>query len=118
MLAAAVEAVTSQLTAAGVVATGDPRDLNLPGAWVEPSTVEFDTLAADQAEVTLRVHLVVPDNGPMPSMDALGDMLMIARRIGYRMINITTEGVTLQNHGADPLPALSFDVAVTVSDIE
>ncbi|QXG07725.1 hypothetical protein [Curtobacterium phage Penoan] len=112
MLDECVQHVADMLTAAGIPATGDPRDLNLPGAWVEPATVAFDTFDAQQAEVTMSVHLVTPDNGPMASMSALSDMLLTVRGLGLRMANITTEGITLTNHSPDPLPALTFSVAV------
>lgn len=117
MLGDAVRDLAGVLTVAGINATGDARDLQVPGAWVEPAGIEFETLAAGSATVRVRVLLIVPDNGPMASMDALSDMLLTVRRLGLQMENITPTGATLINHGADPLPAIQFDAYVGVTDL-
>lgn len=106
--------IAEMVTAAGVPAAVDPRDLNLPGAWVTPGLVSFDVLDVDTAFMTFDIYLVAPDHGAAHSLNSLGDMLAKIRpalQVGEAMPVM----VNLPNHGAEALPALliSIDAQIT-----
>lgn len=98
---------------AGLNATADARDLDLPGALVTPERVVADRLGDDYT-ITWHVYLLAADNGPVAALDDLGDMFDLAKdRLGVGEAQPVT--LTLPNLAADPLPALllTFDTNVT-----
>jgi hypothetical protein len=66
---AELTAVADALTAGGVAAGIDPRDLTPPAAWVRLGLWEYDRLSADCVSAQLVVDLFAPDIGVE---DALG----------------------------------------------
>jgi len=110
----ALQDIADQITAAGVPATTDPRNLNLPGAWVTPGTVSFDVLDAQTAFMRFDVYLVAPDHGAVHSLNALGEQLA-QLRTALPIGEAQPVMVNLPNHGADAMPALliSIDAQLT-----
>lgn len=106
--------IADMVTAAGVQAAVDPRNLNLPGAWVTPGLVSFDVLDEDTAFMRFDVYLVAPDHGAVHSLNSLGDMLAKIRP-ALQVGEAQPVMVNLPNHGADALPALliSIDAQLT-----
>ena len=107
MISEAFEHVVAQLTAAGVAATADPRDLALPGILVGLHSV---TRSLDgSAEVRVRLLAVAPDNGaPARHLDGLLDAVGV---VGL----VEAVAITLPNHSPAPLPALELFTTVTVT---
>ena len=66
---AELTAVADALTAGGVSAGIDPRDLTPPAAWVRLGLWEYDRLCGDVVSAQLIVDLFAPDIG---TTDALG----------------------------------------------
>jgi len=106
--------IANMVTNAGVPAAVDPRNLNLPGAWVTPGLVSFDVLDADTAFMRFEVYLVAPDHGAVASLNNLGDMLAKVRQ-AIPVGEAQPVMVNLPNHGADAMPALliSIDAQLT-----
>lgn len=106
--------IADQVTAAGVPASVDARNLNLPGAWVTPGLVSFDVMDAATAFMRFDVYLVAPDHGAVHSLDALGGMLAKLRQ-AIPVGEAQPVMVNLPNHGADAMPALliSIDAQLT-----
>lgn len=102
------------LTDAGVPAVVDARNLALPGAWVTPGVISFDTMDADAAFMRFDVYLIAPDHGAVHSLNELGGMLA-KLRAAVPIGEAQPVMVNLPNHGADPMPALliSIDAQLT-----
>lgn len=105
MLVDAITYTVDRLRAAGLAAVADPRDLNLPGAWVYPGTLLRDTLAG-AGEADVQIALVVPDLGGLDTLRALDELLGQAQAAGLGLAEFEPATVTLDNHGAGGLPAL------------
>lgn len=111
----ALNDIAELVTAAGVPAAVDARNLSLPGAWVNPGTVSFDTLDADKAAMRFDVYLVAPDHGAIHSLNELGRMLSQLRDqlpVGEAQPVM----VNLPNHGADPMPALLITIDAELTE--
>lgn len=114
-LGAACQAVAQMITDAGVPAVTDERDLNLPGALVGPANVSFEVLDATSYVAAWDVWLVTIDNGAGPALDELGDMLAKVRAV-VQVDEARAQAVVLANHGADPLPALTFTLTTQITE--
>lgn len=107
--------IADMVTAAGVPAAVDPRNLALPGAWVTPGLVSFDTLDADKALMRFDVYLVAPDHGAVHALNELGTMLSKLRDqlpVGEAQPVM----VNLPNHGADAMPALLITIDAELTE--
>lgn len=102
-LTEAATEVAAMLTNWGVPTVTDPRDLNLPGAWLAPAHIDYQTLTTGPLRVEWDLYLLAPDNGA--PLDALGDML---DQLHPHMALGTVEALslTVANQAPDPLPAL------------
>lgn len=109
-LADSLTAVADTLTAAGIPATVEPRDLQIPGAWVTLHDVIDPTLCGEYT-VRARVCLIASDNGMTHELDALGRMLDLA----YDAVTFdeAVTPMTVTPPGMGPLPAL---VITTTTD--
>lgn len=114
MIAAACTFVVDALTAAGINAQHDPRDLNLPGAWVTPGEVELTRLDGKTGDVDVIVALVAPDVGGLDSLRILDDLLAKAITAGIGATSWEPGTVQLENLGAGGLPALIATTTITV----
>lgn len=102
-LSAALAAVVDALTAAGINATTDPRDLTLPGAWVTVHDVINPTLCGGYT-VRADVCLMVADNGAPHAVEALGQLLDRAAEV--LTFDEPVQPMTVTPPGAAPVPAL------------
>lgn len=102
-LSAALAAVVDALTAAGINATTDPRDLTLPGAWVTVHDIVAPTLCGGYT-VRADVCLMVADTGAPHAVDALGRLLDAAATV--LTFDEPVVPMTVTPPGAAPLPAL------------
>lgn len=109
---AVVAEVVDKLTAAGLRATADERDLNPPGVYVSARSIAFDRLAG----YTTQFHLyaVVPNTGRRPSLAALGPLADQVRAV-WDVRAGTFEDLAPLDQG-DPWPALRFDLTIHACD--
>lgn len=111
----ATRELVALIESGGLDASADPRNLTIPGAWVQPTGRDFDRLDAETYTATWSLYLVAPDNGPLDSLDTLDDLaaqlLAVLPDLGAGAV----VGVQLPNHSPDPLPALQFTVEMEVS---
>ena len=113
-IGAAAQAVVDMISDAGVQATIDGRDLELPGALVAPETISADRLGGDYT-VAWNVYLVAADAGPVEALDDLGHMFdLLKDALGVGEARPVT--LTLPNHAADPLPAFLLTFSTSVTD--
>lgn len=107
--------VRDQLAGAGVAAVLDTRDLNLPGAWVEPNTLTPAYLDGGM-DASVTVVLVVPDSGPVESLNMLTDLLtLVLEGTSLQVPEVEATRARLENHSPDPLPALRFTTTVQLT---
>lgn len=108
--------VRDQLTAAGIPAVLDPTDLNdLPGAWVEPDSMELRYLDGS-FDATVVVLLIANDNGVVESLDALTTMMLqLEQTQTLPLTEVSFTRAVLDNHSSDPLPAVRFRTTLHVS---
>lgn len=70
-IVSAMESLAAEITAAGVRAVLDERDLSVPGALVELTRVDPDTVLCGTPTVSVEIWLVAPDNGRVQSLETL-----------------------------------------------
>ena len=71
---AELDAVAAALTAGGVAAEIDPRNVNPPAAWVHLGPWEYDRLSGDCLSAQLIVDLIAPDQGTYAALATLDDL--------------------------------------------
>ena len=108
----AMAEIVDALTAAGVRASADERDMNPPAAYVSVRRLAWDRLAGYSMDVA--VYAVVPNTGRLPALAALGPMVEQIRAV-WPAASATAEDLYPLDSG-DPLPAFRFDLSVTVDD--
>lgn len=106
--------LVAMIEAAGLNATADPRDLELPGVWVSPALIDYDRLDGDVYAGSWELYLIAPDNGPTVSLDILSDLATVVRRV-LPFGEARSVSVQLSNHSPDPLPALQVTIELEVS---
>lgn len=105
MLNETIQHLVDELTAAGVNAAADLRDLALPGVWVTADKINAYSLDGDHAAVTLTVVLIsagAPDRA-LADLDALVDQVSPGRP-GLQEWEAVS--IRANNHSTEPLPAL------------
>lgn len=106
-LAQAAEETAAMLTDWGVHTVTDPRDLNLPGAWLAPSQIDYQTLTTGPLRVEWDLYLLAPDNGtPLDALGAMLDTLSAHMTLGP----VEALSLTVANQAPDPLPALHLQI--------
>ena len=108
---AIVQELAEAVTAAGVPATVDPRDLVLPGALIKPTVIERDRVYLGHLTVTCEVLLIATNDGiaaDLATLDGLTDRQSAV--IPGREIEVVS--IKLDNHAADPLPAYKITTTV------
>lgn len=103
---AEIEALCTDLTAAGVNTTADVEKIRVPGAWVRHTGFSLDRLGGFTHKVQL--HLVVPDNGYLRARDALLDLLNLALPVVEPDEDPYFQGLQIDN--SKPLPGLVVPV--------
>lgn len=97
-LAALAQAQADRLTAAGVRAVIDARDLNPPGALVRPPTIGYRF--GHCHELTWTVYVLAPDSGTRGALSILGDLVEKAQEaLGYPAPTVTPADVALLDGG-------------------
>lgn len=111
-LAGVVSAVVDKLTAAGLTACADQRDLNPPAVYVTPPVVTWDKLAGYTA--TLDLYAVVPASGRLDALTALGPLLDAVRAVWPASEAFPVDLQPLE--GTDPMPAYRLPLTVHVGE--
>lgn len=102
-LADALDGVVTALIRADINATTDPRDLQIPGAWVTVHDVTDPVLCGDYS-VRADVCLIAADNGAPLSIEAVGDLLDKASTV--LTFDEPVRPMTVTPPGLGALPAL------------
>lgn len=116
-LGTAAAQLVELIEAAGVKATTDTRGLNLPGAWVTATGLDYERMAGTVGRFS--VFLVARDNGPRAALDALSTMseqLRMLPELAPAITEATVIAISLPNHGADGLPALQIDLELDITE--
>jgi hypothetical protein len=101
-LAAAADAVVTRLTAAGIRATVDERNLNPPAVWIKPPAITYRYGKGWAAVWTLQA--VVPDTGRNIAMAALGELVdAVTAAMSWAVVTAAPIALIIPG-GAAPLP--------------
>lgn len=105
-----LKALAAEITARGIPATLDPRDLQVPGALVDLDTIGPDETLCGLTPATATVYLVAADNGRPTTLATLLD--------AYDKVKDLTTGASpidlaLGSYGT--LPALRLN-PITIGD--
>jgi hypothetical protein len=99
-----VRDIVDRLTAAGLRATADSRNLNLPAVFVKMPAFDF-RFKAGTNQADWSIYVLVPDSGTLAAADALGPLLEQARTAldgqvaSARPVDFLTEdGVTVPGY--------------------
>lgn len=103
VVANALDQLCVDLTAMGVRATQDPREVNAPGAWVLPVKAQSHYLAGGVV-IDVDVYLIAPDHGYQRSTRVLSELFDLTRSLVDIDDTSFVDAVTLPAGGA-PLPA-------------
>lgn len=101
----ALEDLADALAAAGVEASVDPADLDLPGVWVTLDRLTVPTFTGGGL-VRARLLLIVPDQDHIRAVEALQDLYDATVAVVDPMSDVESTLATVQA-GPD-LPALTF----------
>jgi hypothetical protein len=108
-------ALSDALTAGGVAAAVDPRDLTPPGAWVHLGPWVYDRLSGVCVSATMLVDLIATDAGTwdaLGQLDALEDDAVTILGPPWGQVLATT--VTLPDSSAVlPCYRLTYEVELT-----
>lgn len=110
----ALQNIADVCVSAGLDAAVDARDLTIPGVWVTPGTISFNTMSRNSASMDVDLYLVSPDHGATAAYDNLGDMLDQLVDVLYVSEAIPV-GLNLPNHGADSFPALHISLNIQIT---
>lgn len=100
-------------------ADANAQDLNLPGYWITPVSVNFDTLGGQTYLAAFDIYAITSNRSvPLDALDELSEMHTALRdtlgsvAIGTGAAEVTA--VTLGNKAPDALPALKISITVEV----
>ena len=111
----ALQQLADALTAGGVPTAIDPRDVNLPGAWIKRLSRHPDLLCGGE---TLRVQLwlIAPDIGTWDALGYLDDMYALAVDIlPPNSGDPSTDATALLPDSATPYPATHYDALIQLT---
>lgn len=105
-----LQALADWITAAGVDAFVDPRQAQLPGAFVTVGDIDATMLAAGWLDCTAKVHLLARDTGHTYALAQLTGMLQQLQEAGLIPTDVQVTSLELPSHGT--IPALSLTVSI------
>ena len=104
--------LADQLTAAGITASTDPRNLNPPCAWVSLDTLVFDRFGGD-ASGSAVVLLIAADAGMPTAADTLAGLLnRYLSTPGLPIPTTCAADTAALPSGGGPLPALRLTLPI------
>lgn len=113
---AALQDVATALSGAGLDAAIDPRDLTVPGVWVQRVTVTPDLLCAGAYTLRVRMMCVSPDVGTWDALDHLDNLQDAAMALFPANTGAgTTDRTVLLPDSATAYPATFWDVDLQVT---
>lgn len=104
-IAAALEGLASDLTAAGIVASIDASELQAPCVWVDIDHLAPEFLAGD-GTVWASLHLIAPNAAPVDALALLDALLEDVLEVIDPEDDIVPETVILPSNASEGLPAL------------
>lgn len=108
---APLQQLVELLQGAGMSASLNPADVNLPGAWVTMTQLQPITLAGD-IEIQAVVYLVAGDTDYAQAYDQLADLYNTAATVLDPDGPVTPQGVVMPGN-TTAMPALRVPVNLT-----
>lgn len=115
-LDAAAAALVAQLSAAGVRATVDERDLNPPCVWVGPPTLSW-RFGKGTWDAGWTLTAVVPDTGRAYNTNALAALLVrVQDALGGLPITARPVSLLVPSSGGTPLPGYEMTFSQRIKE--
>lgn len=111
----ALAEVVAELTDAGIRATTEPKNFQIPGALVVPGTIDFDILGDDAYSMVIDIYLLPRKNGThIQAMNDAAEMLIKLRTV-FEVPNAEPISISLPNLSTDPVPGLLISLQATIT---
>lgn len=110
----ALQEIVTALDNAGIAATTEMAQLQLPGALVVPGAISFDFLDLENYSAIVDVYLVTADQGSVESLNALQGLLTKARTV-FNFLEAEPVRLPVKNSAPDAIPALLLTLEVTIT---
>lgn len=112
----ALAEVVQALRDAGINATTEPSEVQLPGALVVPGTLTFDLLDAENYSANIDIYLLTSNKGSVQSMNDL-QTLLNKFRVAFQIPEAEPISLNLPNvSGPDPVPGLLITLKATITE--
>lgn len=109
-----MQQLVDMLVDAGVSASMDPAEVNLPGCWLALDSPVVANMAG-QLRLECTLYLIAPDTDPRRALDALGGLFGTVTGLLHPDGRVVTQGVVMPGNPT-PLPALAVPVYLYESE--
>lgn len=110
-----LQGLCDALSAEGVRASIDPRDLNAPCVWVTGNQATTDMYLCGGAEMRVDVYLVAPDHGYPRTLATLEEMLSKVLEVVQPDEPVSLAESVVLPDSANPLPAFMLTVNIPIT---
>ena len=111
MLQESLAQLAAQLTSQGLPTVTDPRNLEVPGAVISATSIQFPYLDANTVEISCEVTALALPNGE--ELTTLMEYAKIMNRLSHTGVDLGT--ITLPNISPDPLPTATTEFTIRTS---
>lgn len=111
----ALAEIITGLKNAGINATSEPSEIQLPGALVVPGIMSFDLLDGDNYSAVFEINLLTANKGSIQSLNDL-QALLTKFRTQFQAVEAEPISLILPNiSGSDPVPGLLLTLQATIT---
>lgn len=111
----ALAEIVATLKGAGIHATTELAQAQLPGAIVIPGPMSFDILDGDNYSAFIEIYLLTSNKGSVQSLNDLQTLIEKFRSV-YQVVDAEPVSLTLPNiAGNDPVPGLLVNLQATIT---
>lgn len=106
--------ISDALTAEGIRAAVDTRDLNAPCAWVTPNQATTGMYMCGSGELRVDIYLISPDHGYVRSLETLESLLSKALEVIEPDEPVSLSEAVVLPDSPNPLPAFLLTIKLPV----
>lgn len=110
----ALQEIVTGLKNAGIKATTEIANLQLPGALVIPGPMTFDILDGENYSAEIEVYLLTSNKGSIQSLNDLQELLTDFRTV-FNVSEAEPISLPLTNLAPDPVPGLLITLQATIT---
>lgn len=110
----ALQEIVTGLDNAGLRATTEVSELQLPGALVVPGPISFEYLDHENYTANVEVYLLTADHGSVNSMNELQELLANFHTV-FDALEAEPLSLNLPNISQNPIPGLLINLQATIT---